>query len=182
MICWGTGEAVKILLLKPGTLTSREMIQIYRIEQESRVWIPDRHWKMFVPHIIWFASLRLNLWCESLTIQSFSTFLKRSFCTSMPFFIIFITIDNQIYSKHGRKAGAERKLAIHVSCCASLISCSSRRTYRSRTCTLQKEKRWSCLLPSIPLKMWRTGCWKWRNPWRPVYGTTSKDQLVFIQR
>lgn len=101
MICWDTGEAVKILLLKPGTLTSREMIQIYRIEQESRVWIPDRHWKMFVPCIIWFASLRLNLWCESLIIQSSSTFLKRSFCTSMTCFIsIIITIDNQIYNKH----------------------------------------------------------------------------------
>lgn len=100
MICWGTGEAVKILLLKPGTLTSREMIWIYRIEQESRVWIPDRHWKMFVPHIIRFASLKLSLRCESLIIQSSSTFLKRSFCTSVTCFIIIITIDNQIYSKH----------------------------------------------------------------------------------
>lgn len=182
MICWGTGEAVKILLLKPGTVTSREMIWIYRIEQESRVWILDRQWEMFILPTTWFASLKLNQRCESFVfMQSSSIFWRGHFAHLSHILLSLLTtkfgtrfimsIDHcSLAVPSGRKAGIERKSHIH--CCASSISYCSRRTYRSHTCTLLKEKRWRCLFPSIPLTMWRTGCWKLRNPWRPVYGTT----------
>lgn len=164
-------------------MTSREIIWIYRIERESRVWILDRRWEMFILAIIWFASLNSRKRCESLVfIQSFSIIWRGHFARLSHTLLSLLATKfgtRIIMSKHWcrlavpqGKAGIERKSSTHISCCASSISWCSRKTYRSRTCTLAKEKRWSCLLPSIPVRMWRTGCWKWRNPWRPVFGTT----------
>lgn len=63
-----------------------------------------------------------------------------------------------------------------------LLSFNSSQTYRSHTCTLVRERRWSCFCQFGPQEMWSTGWGMSRNLWRSRWGITSTAHSESTQR
>lgn len=61
-------------------------------------------------------------------------------------------------------------------------SFNSSQTYRSHTCTLVRERRWSCFCQFGPQEMWSTGWGMSRNLWRSRWGITLTAHSESTQR